>query len=130
MYQQENFWNPYTKYRGHIQWTPHEIQRLYNSYKEQEKETLLMLFPDRTWQAILSKASRIKITTQQWTSAEDHLIEEMIAFKLNYKAMTNFLPHRSYKSIKARGCYLKRRKARARLAHNKPNETQNRSKET
>ena len=104
-----NEWNPYTHYQGNLIWSQYELQKLLHAYGKQEKETLLMLFPDRTWQAIRTKASRLKISSLMWTKEEDQLLMEMIDFGLNYKAMTNFLRHRSYYSIRSRGALLKRR---------------------
>ena len=94
---------PPLSFNGTFPWSQSEIQRLYNTYGKQEKETLLMLFPNRTWQAILTKASSLKIKINApWTPYEDLLLLEMLDFGLNYRVMLNFLPHRTILALRTR----------------------------
>ncbi len=90
--------------RGGLMWLDHERQRLYNSYHLQDKETLLKLFPDRTWQALKSQASFCKIPRSgKWfTEKEDNLLLELKSEGKTYKEMTAFFLFRTEQSLKNR----------------------------
>jgi len=83
-------------------WTERENQRLFNSYLTQSKETLQMLFPDRTWRAIRDQASVLKITHTQtkWSEEEIQQIMELKEKGYSYTQMSEFLRNRSPKAIK------------------------------
>jgi len=96
-------------YFGDLIWSPNEIQRLINVYGKTPKETLLLLFPDRSWNAILCKAHEMKITCKGWTAKDDNLIVDLIGYGLNSKQMKNLFENRTESAIYQR-VYMIRKK--------------------
>ncbi len=62
----------FTEY-GQLLWTKGENQRLMNSYRKISKENIMILFPDRTWNAIKKRACKLKISKKRiiWTKREN-----------------------------------------------------------
>lgn len=88
---------------GHVFWSEREDQRLMNSYRKVPTEKILKLFPDRTWLAIQSRASRLKIPRKgmYYTPQEDsRLLELYYHTDLTYKQMSLYFPFRDYASLR------------------------------
>ena len=105
----EPTWDFRHNYFGNLMWRHNEIQRLLNLYGKTAKETMLLLFPDRTWNAILCKANELKITKKGWTDEEDNLILDLIGYGLNAKQMKNLFPGRTISAIYQRTYLLKQK---------------------
>ena len=103
---------PLTMYSrwGGLMWLDHERQRLYNSYGKQSKETLQRLFPDRTWQSLNTKASRLKIPrpNKRFTENEDALLLELKQEGRSYKDIMEFFDYRTEQSLRNRYYRLKK----------------------
>jgi len=88
-----------------IIWTEREDQRLMNSYKKIPREKVQMLFPDRTWLAIVSRAYLLKIPRKgRWyTPEEDALLLDLYNnTDLTYLEMSEYFPHRDRYSLRMR----------------------------
>ncbi len=94
----------YTKNRQII-WTEREDQRLMNSYKKIPREKIMMLFPNRTWLAIVSRAYLLKIPRKgRWYTPEEdaRLLELYHETDLTYAQMSEYFPHRDRFSLRMR----------------------------
>jgi len=91
-------------YPCQIIWLDNERQRLFNSYGKLDKEKLFLLFPDRTWQALKTKASRLRIPrSNRWfTEKEDFLLIYLKKQGLSYKEMICYFEFRTENSLKNR----------------------------
>ncbi|GAH27996.1 unnamed protein product [marine sediment metagenome] len=94
-------------YTAHKQiiWTEREEQRLMNSYKKIPREKLLMLFPDRTWCALVTRASRLRIPRPgRWYTPEEdaRLLELYHETDLTYDQMSGQFMVRNGNSLKQR----------------------------
>ena len=97
---------------GHVIWSEREDQRLMNSYRKIPTEKLLKLFPDRTWLAIQSRASKLKIPRKgiHYTPQEDsRLLELYYHTDMTYKQMSQYFPSRDYASLRMRMCRIRNR---------------------
>jgi len=95
-----------------IIWTEREDQRLMNSYKKIPQEELMMLFPDRTWLALVSRAYLLKIPRKgRWyTPEEDALLLELYHnTDLTYSQMSEHFMFRDRFSLRMRIYALRRR---------------------
>ncbi len=103
----------FTKY-GDLLWTEREKQRLMNSYKKIPREKLMMLFPDRTYLALVSRAYILKIPRKgRWYSPEeDALLLQLYSEKeLTCKQMAPLFMFRSVASLRTRMYNLGRKHA-------------------
>jgi len=81
-------------------WSDREKQRLINSYLECSKEQLIALFPDRTYDAIKTKAKQIGINkTPRWTAAEIQKIETIGLTVNSIEELTKHFPGRTLKAV-------------------------------
>ena len=101
---------------GGLMWTVSERQRLMNSYKRVPQERMRVLFPDRTWEAIMTQASRLRIPRPglKWTPEEDALLVELsrdIGFEktLGYRKASMYFKGRSPQALNNRAWILRRR---------------------
>jgi len=96
---------------GQIIWTEREEQRLMNSYKKIPREELMMLFPDRTWLALVTRASRLRIPRlgRWYTPEEDaRLLTFYHDTDLTYDQMSEYFMGRNGNSLKQRMYALRR----------------------
>lgn len=96
-----------------IIWTEREDQRLMNSYKKIPREKLLLLFPDRTWLAIVSRAYLLKIPRKgRWYTPEEDakLLELYHQTDLTYEQMSEHFPFRNRYSLRMRIYAIRRMK--------------------
>lgn len=101
----------YTKH-GAMIWTQREDQRLMNSYKRLSREELMRIFPDRTWFALVTRASRLRIPRpKRWfTPEEDRVLLELYHdTDLTYEQMSGSFMERNGNSLKQRIYALRRR---------------------
>ena len=103
---------------GGLMWTVAEKQRLMNSYKKVSKEVLLLLFPDRTWDALQSRAYHLRIPRpgRRWTPEEDALLVELsrdIGFEktLGYRKASMYFKGRTPHALNNRAYLLRKRGA-------------------
>jgi len=102
----EDLYNEHTEpiaftYEGHWRWTQREEQRLFNSYKTQSIETLLILFPDRTLEAIKAKAWALGLCKwKPWSESEELLLRKLTIEKASKDQYLISLPDRSWEAIK------------------------------
>ena len=94
-------------YTAHKQiiWTEREEQRLMNSYRKIPREKIMMLFPDRTWFAIVTRASRLRIPRPgRWYTPEEdaRLLELYHETDLTYDQMSEYFMVRNGNSLKQR----------------------------
>lgn len=102
---------PTFTYSNDLHWTKREDQRLMNSYKNVPRDKLMILFPNRTWLAIVSRAYLLKIPRKgQWYSTEeDHrLIELYYHTDLTYSQMIRYFNNRSPASLAMRMCNMRK----------------------
>ena len=92
-------------------WTVNERQRLMNAYTVADKETLLRLFPDRTWSAIMTKASRLRVSKSEkrWVPEEDRLLVELRERGLDWGEAAEYFTERTPHAIKKRFYRLRKR---------------------
>ena len=93
-------------------WSQREDQRLMNSYRKIPREDLMLLFPDRTWLALVSRAYVLRIPRKgRWYSPEeDHLLEDLYYGKfLAYRQMVPYFTNRNKRSLEMRMYLLRRR---------------------
>ena len=95
---------------GTIGWTPREDQRLFNSYGVANKEGLLLLFPDRTFNAVVKRAYLLKHPKRRrhYTKEETELLTKLHEQGLTYKEMTPFFTNRVPVALKSKIYRLKR----------------------
>jgi hypothetical protein len=93
---------------GSLPWSVREKQRLMNTYNQLTKETAKKLFPDRTFMAIQTKASRLKITKTNYTKEEDQLLKKLKAKGYTYSEMVPFFRNRSAQALKNRSYRLRK----------------------
>ena len=103
---------------GGLMWTVSERQRLMNSYKRVPQERMRVLFPNRTWEAIMTQASRLRIPRPglKWTWEEDALLVELsrdIGFEktLGYRKAAEYFKGRSPNALRNRAYLLRKRGA-------------------
>ena len=96
----------FTKYRK-LLWMEREDQRLMNSYRKRSKEEMLTLFPDRTWDALKIKASRLKISKKihPWTEEEDLRLLNSYK-KIPKEKVLKLFPCRTWEALKSRASRL------------------------
>ena len=97
---------------GHIIWSEREDQRLMNSYRKIPTEKILKLFPNRTWLAIQSRASILKIPRKgiHYTPQKDsRLLELYYHTDMTYKQMSQYFPFRDYASLRMRMVRIRNR---------------------
>jgi len=87
-----------------IWWPPNEDQRLFNSYGKVDKETLLMLFPDRTYQAIQTRANvlQIPLLLPRYTKKDDDLLLSLRDDGVPYKEIKPLFDGRTVEGLKKR----------------------------
>jgi len=98
---------------GAIHWSQREDQRLMNSYKKIPREELMRLFPDRTWWALVTRASRLRIPrVGRWfTPEEDRLLLELVRdTELTYRQMSEYFTLRDRRSLQMRAYALRKRR--------------------
>ena len=95
---------------GGLMWTVNERQRLMNAYAKAPKERLLVLFPDRSWDAIMTQASRLRIPRPglKWTPEEDGLLVELRGRGLSYRKMAEHFKNRGPMALKNRAYILRK----------------------
>ena len=95
---------------GDLIWSERETQRLLNTFELSSKETLLQIFPSRTWKAITVKAYELKITRGQmnWSKDEEDFLVTMKDKGYSYTQIMEAMPGRSQMSLKHK--YRRRRK--------------------
>jgi len=89
---------------GALVWTVGERQRLMNAYTKVPKEGLLLLFPDRTWSAIMTQASRLRVSRSEkrWVPEEDRLLVELRERGLGWGEAAECFTERTPHAIKKR----------------------------
>ena len=89
---------------GDLKWTDKEKQRMFNSYPYQNKETLLKLFPDRTWPALKGRAHLLRIprSKRKYSVEEDNLILKLREEGLSYPKMVKFFEKRTAEGLRRR----------------------------
>ncbi|MBA7667296.1 hypothetical protein ES703_75383 [subsurface metagenome] len=93
-------------------WSQRDDQRLMNSYKKVSREELMMLFPDRTWLALVSRAYVLRIprTGRHYSAKEDQLLMDLYYGKfLAYHKMVPYFTNRNKRSLEMRMYLLRRR---------------------
>lgn len=90
-----------------IVWTEREDIRLMNSYKKISREKVMMLLPDRTWSAIQTRASQLRILSnaKRWTEEEDKRLMNNYR-KITKEEMLKLLPSRTWSAITTRASRL------------------------
>jgi len=93
-------WNMY--------WKERENQRLMNSYRKISKENIMILFPDRTWNAIKKRACKLKISKKRiiWTKRENILLFNNYK-KIPREEIMKLFPTRTWCAILGKATKLK-----------------------
>lgn len=102
---------------GALVWTVGERQRLMNAYTKASKEGLLLLFPDRTWSAIMTQASRLRVSRSEkrWVPEEDRLLVELRERGLGWGEASECFTERTPHAIKKR--FYRLRKLKKEVSH-------------
>ncbi len=95
---------------GEIAWTEREEQRLFNSYGKVTKNVLSLLFPDRTHQSIIARASVLRHPLRQlkYTSDEDRLLMDLRSKGIQYNNIAKQFTNRTPGALKKRASRLRR----------------------
>ena len=95
---------------GGLMWTVAEKQRLMNTYRRVPWDRLPLLFPDRTLDAIMSRASILRIPRpgKHWTPEEDRLLVELRGRGLSYREMVGRFEARSLPALRNRAYVLRK----------------------
>ncbi len=108
---------PTFTYHNDMHWTKRDDQRLMNCYKKIPTDKLMLLFPNRTYLALQSRAYILKIPRKgQWYSFEEDvlLMELYYHTALTYSQMTPHFTNRSADSLRVRMWNIRKTRARAR----------------
>lgn len=101
---------PMWNLNGTLFWSLREVQRLYNTYGKVSKDKLLLLFPDRTWDAIKSKAQRLKIMkkNRRYSRDEDEVLLELADMGVKYRDMPQYFRGRTKAGLAMRLSHLRK----------------------
>ena len=101
---------PSYNWNGSLHWNPREEQRLFNSYGKIPTEKLTIIFPDRTYEAIKTKARRLKVPRPhtRYTEEEDKKLLTLANDGLSYKDIADHFQYRTKSSIACRLCKIRK----------------------